>query len=64
MRALAGTEKVLGPEHTSTLKIVKNLGCLYTDRGKMSEAEEMFVRALAGYKKALGPEHTSTLATV
>jgi tetratricopeptide (TPR) repeat protein len=40
------------------------LGNLYSDQGKLKEAEEMYQRALAGHKKALGPDHTSTLMTV
>ena len=62
--ALAGYEKALGPEHTSTLCTVNNLGALYADQGHLEDAERMFNRALAGYEKALGPEHTSTLRTV
>ncbi|GFF61695.1 hypothetical protein IFM51744_10766 [Aspergillus udagawae] len=63
-RALAGKEKAVGPDHTSTLDTVNNLGNLYSDQGKLKEAEEMYQRALAGYEKALGPGHTSTLDTV
>ena len=40
-RALEGYEKALGPEHTSTLLIAKNLGNLYKDQSKMDEAERM-----------------------
>ena len=40
------------------------LGRLYSDQGKMKEAEEMYLRALTGYEKAWGVEHTSTLDTV
>ncbi|KAJ5186104.1 protein kinase subdomain-containing protein [Penicillium cf. griseofulvum] len=39
-------------------------GNLYSDQGKLKEAEKMYQRALAGYKKSLGPDHTSTLNTV
>jgi hypothetical protein len=39
-------------------------GLLYSDQGKLKEAEEMYLRALAGYEKALGPGHPSTLNTV
>ncbi|SLM40977.1 beta transducin-like protein het-e4s [Lasallia pustulata] len=63
-RALEGKEKAWGPEHTSTLDTVNNLGILYADQGKMAEAEVMYRRALEGYEKAWGPEHTSTLDTV
>ena len=41
-----------------------NLGLLYTDQGKMAEAEKMYQRALEGYEKAWGPGHTPTLDTV
>ncbi|KAI9776252.1 MAG: hypothetical protein M1839_000486 [Geoglossum umbratile] len=63
-RALAGYEKALGPDHTSTLDTVNNLGGLYSDQGRLAEAEAMYKRALAGNEKALGPDHTSTLDTV
>jgi tetratricopeptide (TPR) repeat protein len=63
-RALAGYEKALGPDHTSTLNTVHALGILYRDQGKLDTAEQMYNRALAGYEKALGPDHTSTLNTV
>ena len=64
VRALAGYEKALGPDHTSTLDTVSNLGVLYRNQGKLAEAEQMYGRALAGKEKALGPDHTSTLDTV
>ncbi|KAH0535996.1 hypothetical protein FGG08_007113 [Glutinoglossum americanum] len=63
-RALAGCEKALGPEHTSTLDTTNSLGILYWNQGKLAEAEAMYQRALAGYEKALGLEHTSTLDTI
>ena len=40
------------------------LGDLYSDQGKMKEAEDMYLRALTGKEKAWGPAHTSTLNTV
>ena len=49
-RALAGYEKALGPDHTSTLRTVHNLGILYADQGKLGEAERMHQRALVGSK--------------
>jgi tetratricopeptide (TPR) repeat protein len=51
-RALAGNEKALGPDHTSTFNTVHNLGNLYYSQGKLGEAEQMYQRALAGYDKA------------
>ncbi|KAK3946632.1 Tetratricopeptide repeat-domain-containing protein, partial [Pseudoneurospora amorphoporcata] len=52
-RALEGKEKVLGPDHTSTLETVNNLGLLYTTQGRLKEAEAMYQRALEGMKSAL-----------
>ncbi|KAL2782503.1 hypothetical protein BJX66DRAFT_331145 [Aspergillus keveii] len=63
-QALAGYEKALGPDHTSTLQTVNNLGVLYSGQDKLKEAEEMYQRALTGHEKALGPDHTSTLNAV
>ncbi|KAK3615670.1 hypothetical protein LTR56_026445, partial [Elasticomyces elasticus] len=63
-QALVGMENALGPDRTSTLGTVNNLGILYRSQGKLDEAEKMYKRALAGYENALGPEHTSTLLTV
>jgi len=57
-------KKVLGLDHLSTLRTINNLGNLYSDQGRLNEAEKMYERALSGYEKALGPEHTSTLDTV
>ena len=53
VRALAGNEKALGPDHTSTLATVNNLRLLYKDQGKLAEAERMYQRALVGYEKLL-----------
>ncbi|KAL4744554.1 hypothetical protein BDW72DRAFT_208926 [Aspergillus terricola var. indicus] len=59
-RALAGYQKALGSDHTSTLNTVGNLGNLYKNQGKLEEAEEMYQLALAGYQKVLGPDHLKT----
>ena len=60
MRALQDNEKAWGPEHTSTLKTVNNLGLLYADLGQLDEAEKMYLRALTGYEKALGQKAVKT----
>jgi len=46
------------------LNAFNNLGALYSDQGKLAEAEKMHQSALQGKEKALGPEHMSTLLTV
>ncbi|KAK5202327.1 hypothetical protein LTR41_011928 [Exophiala xenobiotica] len=62
--ALAGKDKVLGPDHTSTLDTVNNLGVLYANQGKLVEAEKMYIRALAGLEKALGVDHPNILVSM
>ena len=64
VRALRGREKTLGPDHTTTLMTVNNLGIVFVKQGKLNEAQAMFDRALRGYEKALGPDHPDTLDTV
>jgi tetratricopeptide (TPR) repeat protein len=64
LRALSAKEKVLGPNHMSTLGTVNNLGILYWQQGKLDESEQMYQRALHVYEKELGPNHTSTLKIV
>jgi tetratricopeptide (TPR) repeat protein len=44
--------------------VLGSLGNLYSDQGKLNEAEKMYERALQGKEKVLGAEHTSTLDTV
>ena len=41
------------PDRTSTLSAVNNLSSLYRDRGKLAEAEQMYVQALAWRERAL-----------
>ncbi len=59
-RALQGYEKALGPNHTSTLNTVNDLGLLYADLGRLEEAKKMYQRALQGYEKAMGHEAVKT----
>jgi len=51
-RALQGKEKAWGPDHTSTLATIGNLGNLYKNQGKLVKAEQMYQQALQGFKKA------------
>jgi tetratricopeptide (TPR) repeat protein len=59
-----GYEKAWGPDHTSRLDTVNNLGLLYAYQGKLVEAEQMYQRALQGKEKAWSPEYPSTLRSV
>jgi hypothetical protein len=51
LRVLRSKERVWGPEHPTTLETVIEVGSLYTDAGRRSEAEQMFSRALLGFQK-------------
>lgn len=55
---LAGRKNALGPNHTSTLDTVNNLGILCKCQGKLKEVVEMYERTLVVYEKALGPDHS------
>jgi tetratricopeptide (TPR) repeat protein len=57
-------KRALGPDHTSTLSTVNNLGNLYRKQGKLAEAEQMYQRALAGYEKASQSETIPALKAV
>ena len=50
-RALEGREKALGPEHTSTLGTVNNLGILYKDQGKLAERTSTLSKVRAFFTK-------------
>jgi CHAT domain-containing protein/tetratricopeptide (TPR) repeat protein len=58
LRALAITEKALGPDHPDVATSVNNLAVLYEDQGRYAEAEPLYQRALAITEKALAPDHT------
>jgi hypothetical protein len=49
---LQGYKKAWGPEHTSTLYTVNNLGILYKDQGKLVKVKQMYQQAFQGYKKS------------
>lgn len=57
-QALEGKKKALGPDHTSTLNTINNLGLLYSDQGKLKKAKKVYQQRLEDYKKGLGPDHS------
>ncbi|MDA8632343.1 tetratricopeptide repeat protein [Verrucomicrobiales bacterium] len=63
-RVLEGEERVLGPDHPTTLKSVNSLGILLYDKGDYEGAEKLYRRALGGQEKELGPDHPDTLSSV
>ena len=56
-RALAITEKALGPDHPDVGALLNNIAGLYRAQGRFSEAEPLYQRALAITEKGLGPDH-------
>jgi tetratricopeptide (TPR) repeat protein len=63
-RALAITEKVLGPEHPRTATSLDNLANLLRDQGELDAARALHERALAIREKVLGPEHPRTATSL
>jgi tetratricopeptide (TPR) repeat protein len=55
-QALEVQEKVLGPEHSSTLSSVHDLALVLLSQGKYKEGEIMLRQVLAIREKILGPE--------
>ena len=56
-RALQGYEKAWGPEHTSTLNTISNLGLLFEGQTDIAKARMMYSKALVGCEKVFGPDH-------
>jgi tetratricopeptide (TPR) repeat protein len=56
-RALAISEKALGPDHPEVAESLNNLAELYGAQGRYADAEPLYKRALAIREKALGPDH-------
>lgn len=57
-------ESEWGLEDLSTLDAASGLGILYSEQGRLPEAEELFLRTLNGRATALGSEHPLTLSTL
>ena len=59
-RALAISEKAIGPEHPDVAASLGNLGKLYQAQGRYAEAEPLYNRALLISEKVLGADHPKT----
>ncbi|RPB01474.1 hypothetical protein L873DRAFT_1644412, partial [Choiromyces venosus 120613-1] len=58
-------EKVLGPNHPTTVITVCNLAGVLEDQGKKySQAEEAYERVCTGFSKTLGEQHPTTLECI
>jgi hypothetical protein len=58
---LAVQQRVLGPEHPSTLGAANNLANALHEQGKYAEAEAMLRKTLAVQQRVMGREHPETL---
>ena len=63
-RALAITEKALGPDHPNTATSLNNLAGLLESSSDYAGAEPLYRRALAIREKALGPDHPDTATSL
>ena len=63
-RALAISEKTIGPEDPAIAPQLNNLALLYVAQGRYLEAETLFKRSLAIREKVLGPQHPATAYTL
>ncbi|KAI9862288.1 MAG: hypothetical protein M1813_004764 [Trichoglossum hirsutum] len=59
-QALAGYEKVLGPDHKATPDAVRNLNLLYRRQDKLAEAEALYQRHHAGTRDGHTPTKAGT----
>jgi tetratricopeptide (TPR) repeat protein len=62
-RLVAGSERVLGPDHRDTLTSRNNLGLAYWSAGRLDEAITLHEQNLATRERVLGPDHPDTLTS-
>jgi Tetratricopeptide repeat len=60
---LQDAERVLGPDHPSTLTARGNLANAYAAAGRAGKAIPLHQQALADRERVLGPDHPGTLAS-
>jgi tetratricopeptide (TPR) repeat protein len=61
---LAIQQRVLGPEHSLTLRSMNNLGLALENEGRVAEAEQEYRQTYEIERRTLGPEHPLTLNTL
>ena len=63
-KSLAIRERVLGPEHLETGKVLANLALVHKRQGRPLDARAMYERALAIQQKHLGAHHPTVATTL
>jgi Flp pilus assembly protein TadD len=64
MKALAISEKQLGPDHPSTGTSLNNLAGLYYSTNRYSKAEPLFLRVCSIFRNCLGEDHPNTRTVI
>jgi tetratricopeptide (TPR) repeat protein len=59
-QVLDAQQRLLGPEHPSTLGTMNNLAALLFELGDLSHARNLFEQVLETRQRLLGPDHPST----
>ena len=54
-------KKLLGAEHSDTLRNMSNLAVTYGNQGRWNEAEQLQIQVIDMAKKILGADHPETL---
>src|SRR5438094_445640 len=62
-RTLAAFERLLGPDHPSTVTSRANLAAAYHDSGRLDQALSLLERTLTDCERLLGPDHPDTLTS-
>ncbi|MFB8440664.1 FxSxx-COOH system tetratricopeptide repeat protein [Streptomyces niveus] len=62
-RALAGGERLLGPDNPGTLTSRNHLGNIYRAAGDLGRAIPLYESTVADRERVLGPDHPDTLST-
>ena len=60
---VADSERVLGPDHPSTLAARNNLAEAYREAGRAAEGIPLLEQTLADRERVLGPDHPDTLGS-
>jgi DNA-binding SARP family transcriptional activator len=61
-QTLASSERILGPDHPSSLSVRANLAGVYQELGRHQEAVALLEQTLASSERILGPDHPSSLS--
>jgi hypothetical protein len=64
VEVIEAMSKVLGAEHSQTLRTIASLAGIYAVQGRLKEEEELFLKVREGRANVLGDEHPETLYAI